>query len=99
MAFTAPNGVVTNLTRVDTGGVEPNEFINETLLPNTRCLPSGNAHGLAVRMCTDTIAFAQIANIVVKSADGATQLLALTTRSRGDVVIFRAMVESVRLAP
>lgn len=99
VTFTSPQSTMVNLARVETGSEQPETFLNESDLPNTRCSSNINAHGLKVRNCFDTIASAYIANIIVKSPSGQDELLTLTTRSRGTPEVFNAMVASVRSVP
>jgi hypothetical protein len=99
VTFASTQGANVALVRVETGNTPPENFLNESDLPNYRCVSSVNGHGLGVRTCIDTIGFTYVANFVIKSPGGPEQLLTLTTRSRGLLETFNAMVASARAVP
>ena len=96
--FTAPDGATVLLGAIDTGVLSPEEFQLENQLPNTRCASSMNRHGLTVRFCFDTVSFAYAADFVIRPPRGTPRLLALAMGKRGDLQVFRAMIESLRPA-
>lgn len=96
VTFVSPQGATIQLVPVETSGLSPEDWLNENLLPNTRCSTRTNEHGLTAQICFDTLAFTHTANFVISSS-GTSRLLSLTTGKRDDVVIF-AMVASLRLA-
>jgi hypothetical protein len=99
VAFTSPQGAEILLALVETGGLSPEDYMTETQLPNTRCAPDTNAHGVAGRVCFDTISFSYTAYLILQPANGAGRLLSLSTHSRESQPVFNTMIASVRLAP
>jgi hypothetical protein len=99
VSFTSPAGAAIVLARVDTSGASAEDFLSETLLPNTRCSSSINAHGLSVRSCLDTIARSHFAYLFIKPAGGSERLWSLSTGSREPLDVFNAMIETVHPAP
>lgn len=97
--FTSPIGGTIFLARVDTGGLDPEEFLNERMLPNTRCSWREGEHGTRVRLCLDTIARSRSADLILKSEGGRGRLFSLWTRGLGHEEPFQAMAASVRPAP
>jgi hypothetical protein len=99
LVFASPQGETIGLAAIDTGNLSPDEFVSETMIPNTRCSSGPNNHGLMARTCLDTISSAYTAYIILKSPNRADRLVALTTRGRGNPQVLNAMVASVRLIP
>jgi hypothetical protein len=99
VTFTSPQGVEILLAPVDTGGIAPQDYLDETLLPNMRCTSDTNAHGVAVRICLDTISFSYTASLTLKASGGAGRLLSLSTRARANPQVFNTMTASARPAP
>lgn len=99
VTFTSPQGIEILLAAVETGGLAPQDYLDETLLPNTRCTSGTNAHGVAVRNCFDTISFSYTAFLTLKPASGTERLLSLSTRARANLQVFNTMTASARPAP
>jgi hypothetical protein len=99
VSFTSPQGAEILLTPVETGGLSPEDYLTETQLPNTRCTSDTNAHGVAGRVCFDTISFSYTAFLILKPAGDAERLLSLSTRSRESLQVFNTMIASARPAP
>ena len=98
VVFTSPQGAQILLAAVETGGLAPQDYLDETLLPNTRCTSGTNAHGVAVRACFDTISFSYTTYLILKPA-GAERLLSLSTGARATLQMFNTMTASARPAP
>jgi hypothetical protein len=98
VVFTSPQGAQILLAAVDTGGLTPQDYLDETLLPNTRCTSGTNAHGVAVRACFDTISFSYTTFLILKPS-GAGRLLSLSTGARASLEVFNTMTASARPAP
>lgn len=98
--FTSPQGLAIQLARIETGNVAPDQFENENLIPNARCVSSTNEHGVAVRICTETTSFTTTASLILKSPSSPARLISLTMRSKAsDAAVFQAMVATVRPLP
>jgi hypothetical protein len=92
--FLSPEGTLIRLARME--GDPPGEDFAERL-PNVRCSLSTNAHGIALRVCVDTIARSDSAQFTVTARGGTARHFTLTgPHTRVDV--FSAMVASVRRA-
>ncbi len=96
VVLTSPQGVTVQLGVVETGLLSPEEFQREAQPPNTRCASKANGHALIVRTCVDTVSFVYTADFVIRPPRGAPKLLSLALSRRGDVGVFRAMIESLR---
>ena len=82
---------VIRLAVTETGQLSPENFLNETVLPNTRCSSRINRAGITARICFDTLSGSYSADFVLKS-----RLLSLSMPQRGDLKVFNGMVESLR---
>ena len=97
VSFTSQTDVVIQLTKIETGGLSPEEFLKENQLPNTRCTTSVNSYGIDVLDCLDTISGSYSADFVIKPPQGTPQLLSLAMLGKGDLQVFDKMVDSIRL--
>jgi hypothetical protein len=97
VTFVSPQGTTIQLFPIQANGLSPEEWFNQSLIPNTRCSSRTNEHGLTVQICLDTLSFTHIANFVISSS-GTTRFLSLTMGRRGDAAVFNAMVDSLRPA-
>ncbi len=91
VTFRSEQGEVIQLTVIETGLLSPRDFLNENLLPNTRCSSRTNTAQITTRICFDTISRSYSADFVLKS-----RLLSLSMPRRGDLQVFNGMVESLR---
>jgi hypothetical protein len=92
--FLSPESTSIRLARVE--GDLPGEDLVDPL-PNVRCSLSTNAHGIAVRVCLDTIARSDNAQFTVTAPGGTARRFTLSgPHTRVDV--FSAMVASLRHA-
>lgn len=62
-------------------------------LPNTRCTPIVNEHGVSIDRCFDTISFSYDASVTISG-----HTLSLSATRRADIAIFDAMLNSVQAA-
>ena len=92
--FRSPEGTLIRLARMESD--PPGEDLAEPL-PNVRCSLSTNAHGIALRVCVDTIARSDSGQFTVTAPDGTARRLVLTG-PHISFAVFSAMVASVRLA-
>ncbi len=96
VVFTSPQGVTVQLGVVETGLLSPEEFQREALPPNTRCTSKVNVHSLVIRTCVDTVSFVYTADFIIRPRRAPPRLFSLAMSRRGDVDVFRAMIESLR---
>jgi hypothetical protein len=97
VTFLSPSGAVVRLGSVTTGGLTPEDFLNNADLPNTRCTSQANTHGITARVCFDSISFSTGAEFIVKSPIDPELLLELSTNRRtGDLQVMQEMLASVR---
>jgi hypothetical protein len=98
ITFSSPQGPTIQLARVDTGGLSPEDYMSENLLPNTRCSSPANEHGLTIQVCLDTLSLTRVATFIINSS-GTPQLLSLVAGRRSDLAVFNTMVASLRALP
>lgn len=96
VTFTSPSGLVIQLTKIETDGLSPEEFLRENQLPNTRCSTNVNGYDIKVLICFDTISGGYNADFIIILPQGTTKLLSMTMPRKGDVQDFDKMVGSVR---
>jgi hypothetical protein len=88
IAFTSPDGIITQLTLIGRGDLSSRGLIYDNDLPDTRCSTDTNAHGVTVRMCLDKLAESRNASFVLKSSDGQANVFSLLTGNRGSLQVF-----------
>lgn len=93
--LSSPQGVMILLAPVATGELTAEQYLNQNQLPNTRCTPSTNPHGLTVVTCFDTIARSYTAYVVVKTASGTTELLSLSLDQISKIQTFETIISSI----
>lgn len=93
--LSSPQGVMILLAKVATGGLSAEQYLNENQLPNTRCTPNTNPHGLKVVTCFDTIARSYSAYVVVKTSQGSSELLSLSLDQQSEVQTFETILASL----
>jgi len=96
VSFISRSGTVIQLTKIDTGGLPPEEFLRDNQLPNTRCSTNANNYGIKVLSCLDTLTGSYSADFVMIHSQEGTQLLSITMLRKGDLQVFDRMVESIR---
>jgi hypothetical protein len=89
-------GVMVLLAPVETGGLSAEQYLNQDQLPNTRCTPGTNPHGLKVETCFDTIARNYSAYVVVKTGQGSPELLGLSLNRRSEIQTFETIIASLQ---
>ena len=94
--LSSPQGVMVLLAPVATGELTAEQYLNQNQLPNTRCTPSTNPHGLNVITCFDTIARNYTAYVVVKTASGTTELLSLSLNQISEIQTFETIIASLQ---
>jgi hypothetical protein len=97
VTFTSPQGSSITLMQVQTADQSPQDYLNNTDLPNTRCTKGANQHGFSPQVCFDTISGSTMANFII--GNGASKLAALVMGRNGDKPVFDHMVMSLRLVP
>lgn len=95
--LSSPQGVMILLAQVATGGLSAEQFLNQNQLPNTRCTPSSNPHGLQVITCFDTIARSYSGYVVVRTPQGNTELLSLDLNQTSEVQNFETIIASLQV--
>ena len=95
--LSSPQGVMILLAQVATGGLSAEQYLNQNQLPNTRCTPSTNPHGLKLVTCFDTIARSYSAYMVVKTTQGSSELLSLSLDQQSEVQTFETILASLSL--
>jgi len=99
VTLTSPQGAGILLAPVETGGLAPQAYLDETLLPNTRCTSETNAHGVAMRICFDTISLSYTTYMILKPTGGAERLLTLSLQTRTHLQVFNMLMASMRPVP
>lgn len=94
--LSSPQGVMILLAQVATGGLSAEQYLNQNQLPNMRCTPSTNPHGLKAVTCFDTIARSYTAYVVVNLPQGSSELLSLSLNQRTEVQTFEKIIASLR---
>ena len=90
--FTSPQGTTISLKESKTN-INSNEF----KIGNQHCTSRTNAHNLTATICGDTISINYSATFSIKSTDGSTQWLVLSTTTRETASVFETMFNTVRL--
>jgi hypothetical protein len=90
--FTSPSGTTIQM-KADTSSMNKDEF----KIGNRYCASRTNEHDLTAEVCADTISFIYTAKFTLQKADGSTQWLTLSTKTRATGEIFEAMFNSVQL--
>jgi hypothetical protein len=90
--FTSPQGATILLNVVETDSEN-----DETRIGNQRCTSRTNLYGLTADICVGNSSFTYTATITLQLADGSTQGLSLSTKTRTTGDVFEEMFNSVRL--
>ncbi len=96
VAFTSPEGTVTQLVLVGKSDLSGSGMLYDNDLPGVRCSTATNAHGVTVRACFDELAESCTASFLLGSPEGETRIFSLLAGSRSNIRIFEAMLASIR---
>jgi hypothetical protein len=96
IAFTSPDGAVTQLVLIGKSDVSSNGLIYDNDLPDTDCSVATNAHGVTIRACHDKRAESCTASFILQSRDSQARIFSLLTGSRSNMQVFEAMLASIR---
>ena len=90
--FTSPSGGIIQM-KADTSSMNKDEIKTG----NQYCTSRTNEHNLTAEVCADRISFIYTAKFTLQKADGSTQWLTLSTKSRATGEVFEAIFNSVQV--